>query len=191
MLGIYTANEGPVRIQYKFLVPTYVFLEMKLCCLLISKTDLWCSVYQFLHSSICESFKYFQERSVYFAAAKYVDPSWEYINRSQTHECGNWDWGRAIPRKGIKKLDLNTLNSCTISPMCSFSDILQLFCLLLCIKNHFCHTSDTETLVTSLFTKRMRQLLFPRTVRVLWICTFKNQFRFLRVNDNHCTHLVI
>ncbi len=32
-----------------------------------------------------------------------VDPSWEYINRSQTYECGNWDWGRAIPRKGIHK----------------------------------------------------------------------------------------
>jgi hypothetical protein len=27
-----------------------------------------------------------------------VDRSWEYINRSQTHELGNWDWGRAIPR---------------------------------------------------------------------------------------------
>jgi hypothetical protein len=26
-----------------------------------------------------------------------VDRSWEYINRSQTHECGNFDWGRAIP----------------------------------------------------------------------------------------------
>ncbi len=25
--------------------------------------------------------------------------SWEYRNRSQTHECGNWGWGRAIPRK--------------------------------------------------------------------------------------------
>ncbi len=34
---------------------------------------------------------------------KYVDRSWEYINSSQTHECGNWDWGRAIPRKGIHK----------------------------------------------------------------------------------------
>ncbi len=27
------------------------------------------------------------------------------INRSQTHECGNWDWGRAIPRKGIHNWD--------------------------------------------------------------------------------------
>jgi hypothetical protein len=27
---LYTANEGPVRIQYKCLVPIYVFPEMKL-----------------------------------------------------------------------------------------------------------------------------------------------------------------
>ncbi len=26
-----------------------------------------------------------------------ADRSWEYINRSQTHECGNWDCCRAIP----------------------------------------------------------------------------------------------
>ncbi len=38
-----------------------------------------------------------------FCWMKYVDLSWEYINRSQTHECGNWGWGRAIPRKGIYK----------------------------------------------------------------------------------------
>ncbi len=30
---------------------------------------------------------------------------WEHINRSQTHECGNWDWGHAIPIKGINKWD--------------------------------------------------------------------------------------
>ncbi len=23
-----------------------------------------------------------------------ADQSWKYINRSQTHQCGNWDWGR-------------------------------------------------------------------------------------------------
>jgi hypothetical protein len=27
----------------------------------------------------------------------------QYIDRSQTHECGNWDWGRAIPFLGIDK----------------------------------------------------------------------------------------
>ncbi len=38
-----------------------------------------------------------------FCWRKYVDRSWEYINRSQTHECGNWGWCRVIPRKGIYK----------------------------------------------------------------------------------------
>ncbi len=42
-----------------------------------------------------------------FCCRKYVDRSWEYINRSQTHECGNWGWGRAIPRKGIHKWDFH------------------------------------------------------------------------------------
>ncbi len=40
-----------------------------------------------------------------FCWRKYVDRSWDYINRSQTHECGIWGWGRAIPRKGIHKWD--------------------------------------------------------------------------------------
>jgi hypothetical protein len=40
-----------------------------------------------------------------FCWRKYVDRSWEYIYRSQTHECGNWGRGRAIPRKGIYKRD--------------------------------------------------------------------------------------
>jgi hypothetical protein len=39
------------------------------------------------------------------AAGKYEDRSWKYINRSETHECGNWDWGRAIPFLGIHKWD--------------------------------------------------------------------------------------
>jgi hypothetical protein len=28
----------------------------------------------------------------------------EYIDRSQTHECGNWDWGRAVSFLGIHKV---------------------------------------------------------------------------------------
>ncbi len=62
--------KGSVRIQYKCLVPIYVFPEMKLC--------------------VQPRLIYFQDRSVYFAAATYVDRYWEYINRSQTHECRNW-----------------------------------------------------------------------------------------------------
>ncbi len=47
----------------------------------------------------------FTDRSAYSAARKYVDRSWDYINRSQTHECGTWDWGLVILRKGIHKWD--------------------------------------------------------------------------------------
>jgi hypothetical protein len=38
---------------------------------------------QFVHSYICETFLYFQDQSAYSVARKYVDRSWEYINRSQ------------------------------------------------------------------------------------------------------------
>ncbi len=40
----YTANERPARIQNKCVVPIYVFPEMKLRSLVISKTELECSV---------------------------------------------------------------------------------------------------------------------------------------------------
>ncbi len=36
-----------------------------------------------------------------FPAAELADRSWEYINRSQTHERGNWDCGRAVAIQGI------------------------------------------------------------------------------------------
>ncbi len=36
-----------------------------------------------------------------FPPAEKADPSWEYIIRSQTHECGNGDWGPDIPFLGI------------------------------------------------------------------------------------------
>ncbi len=36
-----------------------------------------------------------------FPPAETAAPSWEYIIRSQTHECRNWDWGPDIPFLGI------------------------------------------------------------------------------------------
>jgi hypothetical protein len=36
---------------------------------------------------------------------KYVDRSWEHLNRSQTHECGNWNWGCTFPEKEYIKWD--------------------------------------------------------------------------------------
>ncbi len=40
---------------------------------------------QFLHSW------YSQDWSAYLAATKRADQSWEYVNHSQIHECGNWE----------------------------------------------------------------------------------------------------
>ncbi len=79
--------EAPVRILYKCLVLIYVFQEIKL---LFPKQN-YSSVSQILHSYIRERFIYFQDRSAYSAAGKYVNRSWQYINRSQTHKAGNWD----------------------------------------------------------------------------------------------------
>jgi hypothetical protein len=81
-----TANEGPVRIQYKCLVPIYLFPEMKL---LFQKQNIMFPVPTLIY--LREIYIYFQDRSAYSAAGKYVDRSWEFINPSQTHECGNWD----------------------------------------------------------------------------------------------------
>jgi hypothetical protein len=39
------------------------------------------------------------------AVGKYVDRSWECINRSEIHECGNWNWVCGIPFLGIYKWD--------------------------------------------------------------------------------------
>ncbi len=47
-----TANEGPVGIQYKYLVLIYVYPEMKLCGLVIFKTELEFSVFRFPDSCI-------------------------------------------------------------------------------------------------------------------------------------------
>ncbi len=47
-----------------------------------------------------------------FCCRKICGPcKWIYnLLTSQTHECGNWDWGRAISRKGIHKWDLKGLS---------------------------------------------------------------------------------
>ncbi len=49
------------------------------------------------HSCLCEQFIY----SHLFPAAEKADRPWEYINRSQKHECRNWDWCRAVSFLGI------------------------------------------------------------------------------------------
>ncbi len=45
---------------------------------------------QFPHSCVCERFIYSHNWPAFSTARKYVDQSWEFINLSHTHECGNW-----------------------------------------------------------------------------------------------------
>jgi hypothetical protein len=59
------------------------------------------SPYFHIHMSVSDF--YIPSIVCLFCCRKYVDWSWEYINCTQEYECGNWDWGRAIPRKGIHK----------------------------------------------------------------------------------------
>ncbi len=75
----------------------------------------------YTHIYVCERFIYFQDRSAYSAAGKYVERNWEYINRSKTHECGNCDWGRAIPRKGIHKWDFR----CCAGILIQFTELFR------------------------------------------------------------------
>ncbi len=35
---------------------------------------------------------------LYFA---FADPSWEYLNRPQKHECRHWERGRTVPFQGL------------------------------------------------------------------------------------------
>jgi hypothetical protein len=111
----------------------------------ISKTESKYSVSQFRHSYICERFIYFQDQSACSAAGKCVDRSWEYINRSQAHECGNWDWGRAIPRKGIHKWDF----PCSVASRDAAN--LSSEWLIANLPWKFAHTKKCTTLFQSLF----------------------------------------
>ncbi len=66
-----------------------------------------------------------------FCWRKYVDRSWEYINRSQTHKCKNWGWGHAIPRKGIYTRNCR----CSVGnaqKALVFFDSATLYCVCLC-----------------------------------------------------------
>ncbi len=45
----------------------------------------------YIHVSVSDLYMYSSDRSAYSAAGKLVGQAWEFIDRSQTHECGNWD----------------------------------------------------------------------------------------------------
>ncbi len=67
--------------------PSCIPSNEKLCSLVISKTELKCSISQFLHM-------------IGLSILLHLNMWTEYINSSQTHEGRNWDWGRTIPFLG-------------------------------------------------------------------------------------------
>jgi hypothetical protein len=117
---------------------------------------------------------YSHNRPAYSAAGKYVDRSWEYINRSQTHECGNWDWGRAIPFLGIHKWDFAVVCmrfswSVLLQYMHLWTkDLLDCFCSLLIVSTvqysslvQFSHWTMYEYKMR----KRVQCIVEPPTVK--------------------------
>ncbi len=124
-----TAYEGPVRIQYKCVVPISVFPERTL----LYQEQNYNVLSLILHSCICERFIYFHQ-SANSAAGKYVDQSWK-KHKSLT---GTWMWklrrGGAIPRKGIHKWDFPcsaVLAHVAPSPLLSGDSIQCTYCTLL------------------------------------------------------------
>ncbi len=95
--AVHTANEGPVRIQSKCLGFPIMYSQKWNCAAsLFSKQNYnVLSLNSYIHVSVIDLYIPRISLSI-FAAAKSVDRSWKYINRSQTHECRNWDWGLAV-----------------------------------------------------------------------------------------------
>ncbi len=91
----YTGNKITVHTQYSYALCTAKFETN------IPRKGRNCAASFHIHVSL--TIYIFPESVCLFCCRKYVNRSWEDINRSQTHECGNWDWGRAIPRKRIYK----------------------------------------------------------------------------------------
>jgi hypothetical protein len=97
----HTANEVPGRIQkYKCLVPIYVFLEMKLRGLVISKTEFQnvLSPNFDIHESVSDLYIPRICLTILLQPNRQTDPGTTVysINRSQTHECRNWERGCAV-----------------------------------------------------------------------------------------------
>ncbi len=83
------ANEGLVRIQYKCLVPIYVFPEMKL--LFPKQNYNVLSPSSYTHISVRDLYIPRIDLHVLLQGNKWTDTGNIYVNRSQTQECGNWD----------------------------------------------------------------------------------------------------
>ncbi len=83
-----------------------------------------------IHVSVSDFYTVFPQLICLFCCRKYVGRSWEYINRSrtQTHECGNWDWGPRNFRKRNTSMEFSlqciclSFNSQQRPPLSSLSE---------------------------------------------------------------------
>ncbi len=84
--------------------PIYLFLEMKLLCPKQNYNVLSPSSY--IHLSVRDL--YISRIGLPILLQKICVPilGLYTVNLSPTHECGNWDWGRTVSRKGIHKWDI-------------------------------------------------------------------------------------
>jgi len=98
--------------------PPYFQNRITMFCLPISTLIYLWEIYIFL-GSVC-----------LFCCSQVCGQILGIYKRSQTHECGNWDWGRAIPRKGIHKWNFRC------------SACAQIFIVVFSFHTMSCYASD-------------------------------------------------
>jgi hypothetical protein len=87
-----TANEGPVRVQYKCLFPIYAFPEMKLCTVQCAASLVLKQNYNVLspnfhiHVSVSELYISRISLPILLQPNRQTDPGNIYVNPSQIHE---------------------------------------------------------------------------------------------------------
>ncbi len=99
----------------------------------------------------------------------------KYINRSQTHECGNGDWGRTIPRKGI-----HTVNGIFIAVHVHLRELLNTKQGFNFLKSYF-----TAIIVSLLACYHQKDFLYPKSYFVRPSQNFLAVFLFSRQEFSH------
>jgi hypothetical protein len=150
---------------------------------------------QFPQSCVPERFIYSQDRSTYFPAVNYADLSWEYINRSQTHECGNWDCGRAIPFHGI--FDSNFMNCVFARQMFAFFFELACWGTVFIVRHDISYrVHQCEDMCRNIFDPHTSKAILPtaRLTRRFLYCvtpgfsrTIVGRFLYRQLGDFFCT----
>ncbi len=104
-----TANEGPVRRESNINVYfPFMYSQKWNCAASLFPKQNYNVLSPNSYTQISVRYLYISRigLSIWLQPNMWTDHrTWNYINRSQTHKCGNWNWGRTIPRKRIHKWD--------------------------------------------------------------------------------------